>query len=192
MNQATTDRKIITAKLGFVRQTPRKLRRTANLVRNKAAGEAVTQLGFMPYAAAEPIRKLIVSAIANASHNNQVENPSELIVSELLVDDGVIYKRWRAANKGRAHGIKKRCSKIKLVLSDMNAAEYAKHVWAVSPRNRVNQVKKAKTEVQDQVKATKKSKKTEANSEVESKPIKKKATSAKKKATKNTKQEGQD
>lgn len=169
-------KKIIKAKLGFVRQTPRKLRRTANLVRNKTAGEAVTQLGFMPYAAAEPILKLITSAMANAGHNQSVENPSALIVSQLLIDDGVIYKRWRAANKGRAHGIKKRSAKLQVVLSEMTGAEYAKYVWEVSPRN-----KKLKKDDLSKKKVT--TKKTTAKKETAEKTTTKKKAVTKKKTT---------
>jgi len=138
------EKKIAKAKIIFTRQTPRKVRRTANLVRKMTAGEAVTQLSFMSYAAAEALKKLIDSAMANAKHNLGVENPEDLLISQLLIDDSVTYKRWRAMNKGRAYSILKRACKLSIILSDMDAAQYASYVWETSPRNKKNQVKKSK------------------------------------------------
>lgn len=130
--------KCSTAKKGFVRQTARKMRRTANLIRKMKAGEAVTSLKFMPYAAAEPVRKLIESAIANAETNHGFANGSDLYVSQILVDDGPVFKRWRAASRGRAASILKRTSSMTVVLSELKPADYARHVAATSPRNRKN------------------------------------------------------
>jgi large subunit ribosomal protein L22 len=133
--------KIAKAKLGFTRQTARKVRRVADLVRNMTAGQAVTQLKFAPYKASTAIRKLIESAMANASNNLGIENPEDLKISQLLVDDGLTYKRWRAVSKGRAYSILKRSCQVNLALSDMSAAEYAKFVWETSPRNKKNNKK---------------------------------------------------
>lgn len=138
-----TKQKIATAHLSFLRQTPRKVRRTANLVRLMTAGEATEQLKFSAFAAAEPLRKLIMSAMANAKNNLGVETPEELQISQLLVDENNTYKRWRAMNKGRAYTILKRTAKISVVLSEMNAAEYSKFVWDNSPRNKKNPINKA-------------------------------------------------
>ncbi len=139
MAQETQQKPIISkAHLGFIRQTARKVRRTANLLRNMKASDALAQLNHLPFAAATPIRKLIKSAMANAAHNLSYERPEDLIVSQLLVDDATMYKRWRAANKGRAYRILKRNSQLSVVLSEMNQAQYAKYIWDVSPRNRKN------------------------------------------------------
>lgn len=132
----STGPKLIKAQIGFMRQTARKVRRCANLLRKMTAGEAAAQLAFSPYAAAKPIKKLIESAMANASHNFSITNPEDLKISQLLVDDGVVYKRWRAMSKGRAYSIKKRTAQVRLVLSEMNPAEYAAYVWETSPRNK--------------------------------------------------------
>jgi large subunit ribosomal protein L22 len=141
-SKAQEQKKIARAKLALVRQTPRKMRRTANLVRGLKVGDAIAQLSFMPYAAALPIRKLISSALANAANNLSMDDPEELYVSELLVDDKSILRRWRAASKGRGVPVLKRCSRLSVAISDMKPAEYAKHVWDISPRNRKNHKKK--------------------------------------------------
>ncbi len=84
--EATKEKKIAKASIGFVRQTARKVRRTANLVRNMKVGKALTQLKFLPYAASEPIKKLISSAAANAKNNLGVENPDELVISQIFYE----------------------------------------------------------------------------------------------------------
>ena len=129
------EKNIVKARLGFIRQTARKLRRTVDLIRNMKAGQAREALSFMPYAAAEPVKKLLLSAMANAKANHGVENPDELYISQFLVDDKSILKRFRARSKGRAYSIYKRCSQMNVVLSDMKPAQYAAYVWDVSPRN---------------------------------------------------------
>ncbi len=136
------EKKIAKAKLGFTRQTARKVRRVANLIRGTKAGEAAQQLKFMPYQACDQISKLLKSAMANAAHNLELENPEELIISEILVDDCTMYKRFRAMSKGRAYSIKKRTSQVSIALSEMTPAEYGKHVWDISPRNKKNQKQK--------------------------------------------------
>ena len=133
-----TEKTIAIAHLAFTRQSARKVRRTANLLRNLTAGEAMTQLEFMPYEAAGALKKLIGSAMANANHNLEVENPQELKISQLLIDEGMTYKRWRAMSKGRAYSIMKRSCKASVALSDMTPAEFAKNVWDISPRNKKN------------------------------------------------------
>ena len=187
--EKTSDVKIAKAKVAFTRQSPRKVRRTANLLRNMTAGEAVQQLEFSPYAAAPAILKLLKSAMANASHNLEVENPEDLKISQLLVDENLTYKRWRAMSKGRAYSIMKRSSKISVALSEMNPAEYAKYVWDNSPRNRKNSKKadSKKTETKKPEAKKETAKKTETKTSTAKKPAAKKTTA--KKTTKKSNKE---
>lgn len=134
-----SEKTIVKAKISFVRQTARKMRRVINLVRGKTAGEAAQALEFMSYAAAEPVLKLVKSAMANAAHNNNIEKPEDLVISQILADDKMTFKRFQAVSKGRAHSILKRSCSVSIVLSEMTNAEYAAHVWDVSPRNKKNQ-----------------------------------------------------
>jgi large subunit ribosomal protein L22 len=178
--EKTNEKTIARAKLAFTRQSPRKVRRTANLLRNLTAGEAMTQLEFMPYEAAGCLKKLIGSAMANATHNLEVENPGELKISQLLVDESMTYKRWRAMSKGRAYSIMKRSSKVSVALSEMTAAEFAKHVWDTSPRNKKNSKSKDKKEAKEIKKSEPKAKKTEAKDKPKKTASKAKTTKAKK------------
>jgi len=186
----STNTKIAKASLAFTRQSARKVRRTANLLRKLTAGEAVTQLEFMPYEAAQCLKKLIGSAMANANHNLEIENPADLKISQLLVDEGVTYKRWRAMSKGRAYSIMKRTSKASVVLSEMDAAEYAKYVWDHSPRNKKRIIEETVTETkksQAEPKAQKVEEKTETASQEEPKAKKSKAKPKAKKEDKEPK-----
>jgi large subunit ribosomal protein L22 len=47
------------AQLSSYRQSPRKVRQVANLIRGKKTGVALTELSFLPKRAALPIQKLI-------------------------------------------------------------------------------------------------------------------------------------
>lgn len=93
------------------RQSPRKVRLVADLVRGKTVDRAMAELSFLPKRSSEVVSKLIRSAAANAEHNFKV-NPGELIISEIRVDQGPTLKRWRARAKGTASRINKRTSHV--------------------------------------------------------------------------------
>ncbi len=95
--------------------SPRKVRLVADLVRGMDAKKAETQLKFLTKRAARPFLKLLNSAVANASHNFDVEKDN-LFISEIQVNEGPTLKRWRARAMGRAAPIMKRTSHINLVL----------------------------------------------------------------------------
>lgn len=99
-----------TATLKNYRQSPRKVRLVADLVRGKKAEDAINLLSFTPKRSALPIQKLISSAIANAkSLSLEAEN---LIVKEIRVDSGPTLFRRRPRSRGMANPIKKRTSQV--------------------------------------------------------------------------------
>ncbi len=89
-----------------VRMSPRKVRRVLDQIRGKSYREALIILEFMPYAACEPVTKVLRSAVANAEHNNGL-NPVDLVVSEAYADAGTALKRFRPRAQGRAYQIRK-------------------------------------------------------------------------------------
>ena len=99
-----------------VRISPMKARRVVDLVRGMPAKEALTVLKFAPQAAAEPVAKVVASAIANAE-NNQGIDPSTLLIVVAYVDEGPTLKRFRPRAQGRAYRIRKRTSHITVVVS---------------------------------------------------------------------------
>ena len=105
-----------TAKLRSVRITPQKARRVVNLIRGKSAEEALALMKFAPQAAAEPVNKLIASAVANARVKADAANvrfdEGDLIISAAFVDEGATMKRFMPRAQGRSAQILKRTSHI--------------------------------------------------------------------------------
>ncbi|MBE7187838.1 50S ribosomal protein L22 [Jatrophihabitans endophyticus] len=99
------------AKASHVRVTPMKARRVIDLIRDMPAQEALAMLKFAPQAAAEPVAKVLASAIANAEHNFSLD-PAALIVTRAYVDEGPTMKRFQPRAQGRAYRIRKRTSHI--------------------------------------------------------------------------------
>ena len=99
----------------YVRISPYKVRVVLDLIRNKGVNEAVAILENVNKAAADPIRKVVLSAAANAEHNFNM-NPADLKVAACYADQGTTLKRVRPVSKGRAYRILKRTSHITVVL----------------------------------------------------------------------------
>lgn len=106
----------ITAKLNDYRQSPRKVRVVARSIKGKKASDALVALGFLAKRPADPIAKLIASALANA--RNLSVDTENLIIKEIRVDGGKILYRRRSASRGRAPAIKKRTSHVLVVLEE--------------------------------------------------------------------------
>ncbi|MFA6536623.1 MAG: 50S ribosomal protein L22 [Candidatus Paceibacterota bacterium] len=108
----------ITAKLNNYRQSPRKVRLVADLIKGKPVNLAIAELDFLAKRASAPIKKLLMSAVANAK-NSQNLSAENLKVKGVTVDAGVILKRIMPRARGSASGINKRTSHITLVLSEL-------------------------------------------------------------------------
>ncbi len=116
------------------RQSPRKVRLVAGLVRGKDVPVAIAQLDFLAKRAGEPIKKLILSAVANAGQTGaEKEN---LFIKEISVDKGVVMKRMMPAAMGTGHRINKRTSHVMVVLAER-----------VKKEKKAKAVKAEKTEV---------------------------------------------
>lgn len=106
---------MITASLKNYRQSPRKVRSVANLVRGKSVDNALNTLNFLSKKAADPLYELLLSAVANAKNNFNIEKEG-LVIKELRVDVGAIMKRRMPRARGNSYGINKRTSHVSLVL----------------------------------------------------------------------------
>jgi large subunit ribosomal protein L22 len=102
-----------TAKLNGARISAQKTRLVADQIRGKAVGEALNILTFSPKKAAEILKKVLNSAIANAEHNDGADIDT-LRVSTIYVDKGTSLKRMRPRAKGRGAGIEKQTCHIVL------------------------------------------------------------------------------
>ena len=99
--------------------SPRKMRMVVDVVRGMSAEQALDTLRFMPQRAAEPVYKLIQSAVANAEENYGLE-VEELEVNSIYADDGPRHRKspygGRFAGRGRFRPIMRRSSHITVVL----------------------------------------------------------------------------
>ncbi|MCC5859754.1 MAG: 50S ribosomal protein L22 [Ectothiorhodospiraceae bacterium] len=107
----------VAAKLRFARISPQKARLVADQIRGQSVGSALQILEFSPKKGAGIIRKVLMSAIANAEHNDGADI-DELKVSRVFVDEGPTYKRIQARAKGRANRILKRTSHITVEVAE--------------------------------------------------------------------------
>ena len=90
----------------FVRMAPRKVRMVVAQIRNKSVDDARETLQFCERAAAEPVAKVLNSAIANAEHNDGADI-DELRVTTIYVEQGTTLKRSAARAKGRGARLSK-------------------------------------------------------------------------------------
>jgi len=136
----------IKAKLNFLRIAPRKVRLVTDLIKGKKVEEAQDILSFTVKKSARPILKLLNSAVANAVNNFHLDS-ADLYISEIRVDEGPKYKRWRARARGQAGLIQKRSSHVSLVLDEIKSEKKKKKIYPVkSGEIGVKQFDKARKE----------------------------------------------
>ena len=105
------------AKLRHARISAQKVRLVADQIRGLEVEKALEILTFSNKKAADMVKNVLDSAIANAEHNDGADI-DELKVAEIMVDDGPTMKRIRPRAKGRANRILKRSSHITVVVGD--------------------------------------------------------------------------
>ena len=105
------------AKLKGARISAQKVRLVADQIRGLPVERADELLMFSDKKAAQIVRKVLLSAVANAEHNVGADI-DELKVGRIWVDEGPTMKRGRARAKGRYTRILKRSSHITVVLAE--------------------------------------------------------------------------
>ena len=107
------------------RMSPRKMRLVADMIRGMDVQEALDVLQFTKKAAAEPIRKLLLSAINNweQKHEGESVEDADLYIKEIRVDGAGMLKRIRPRAQGRAFLIRRRLSHVTIVLDSKNKEE---------------------------------------------------------------------
>jgi large subunit ribosomal protein L22 len=105
----------------FVLASAQKVRLVVDQVRGRPATEALEILKFSRKSAAEPVRKVIRSAMANAEQNFGL-NPDDLVVARIWADEGPT-RRWRRFGaRGRFKPILRRAAHITVILQERPAA----------------------------------------------------------------------
>ncbi|MBQ9118411.1 MAG: 50S ribosomal protein L22 [Clostridia bacterium] len=99
----------------YVRVSPYKVRTVLALIRGKSYKEAKAILDYSVNGSALAIKKVLMSAAANAEHNMGMDK-ADLYVAECYADGGQMLKRMQPVSKGRGHAILKRTSHITVIL----------------------------------------------------------------------------
>ncbi|MBI1722550.1 MAG: 50S ribosomal protein L22 [Gemmatimonadetes bacterium] len=104
-----------------VRQSPRKMRLVADLIRGRPVNEAFSILKFSKKGAAKQVSKVLLSAVANARERSlkgdERLDEDALYVKSATVDAGPTLKRFMPAAMGRATPLKKRTSHVKITVA---------------------------------------------------------------------------
>jgi len=116
MATSTNETVAVTATARYVRGSARKARLVADLVRGKSVVQAQAILAYDTHAAAESVRKVLQSAMANADHNAGLD-VQDLVLARVTVDEGPTIKRFRPRAQGRATPINKRTCHITIGLA---------------------------------------------------------------------------
>jgi large subunit ribosomal protein L22 len=105
----------------LLRTSPRKLNLLAQLIRGRKANDALSQLTFSRRGIAGDVKKVLMSAIANAENNHDLD-VDRLVVSEASVGKSLVMKRFRARARGRAGRIEKPFARLRIVVEEREEA----------------------------------------------------------------------
>ena len=101
-----------------------KLNLVAGLIRGRKAAEAMNILQFSTKGFAPDVRKVLASAIANAENNHNLDVDA-LVVKEVSVGKALVMKRFTPRARGRAAGIQKPFSRLRIVVREMADVDYS-------------------------------------------------------------------
>lgn len=105
----------------LLRVSPQKLNLVAEMIRGMKAEEALNQLQFSKKAIARDVKKVLMSAVANAENNHGLDVDS-LIVAEASVGKSMVMKRFKPRARGKAGRIVKPFSRIRIVVQELEEA----------------------------------------------------------------------
>ena len=123
----------VTAIAKNIRISPKKVKLVVDQIKNKKPAEAVKILDFINKRSTPAIKKVIMSAIANAKNNHNLDEGS-LLFKQISVNKGLTFKRFRPVSRGRVHHILKRASHLTVILE----GEEKKKVSEVSDVSKVS------------------------------------------------------
>ena len=106
----------------FVRTSPQKLNLLAQQIRGLTADAALAALTFSKRRAANDVKKLLQSAVANAENNHQLD-VDRLFIKEATVGKTLVLKRFRARARGRVVRIRKPVSNLTIIVQEREDTE---------------------------------------------------------------------
>lgn len=107
----------VRAKTKHLSISPQKLRLICDQVRGMDAAEAAALLNFLPQKGATIVRKTLVSAMANAENNFDLD-PDDMYIAQIFADEGPRMKRFTAGARGRYKPRVKRTSHLTIILAE--------------------------------------------------------------------------
>lgn len=112
--------KDVRAQLRFYSVSAQKVRLVIDLVRGKDAVEALETLRFVTKRSADPVRKLLTSAVANAEENFGISR-DDLYVAKIYADEAPTRKWRRFGARGRFKPLLRRSSHVTVILREREA-----------------------------------------------------------------------
>jgi large subunit ribosomal protein L22 len=113
---------IFTAKAQRVAVSPYKLRPVADVIRGKNVQYAINWLTTYSVRKAVPLQKMLESAAANAKYLNNVE-PVALVIKEIRIDQGPIFRYFKPGAQGRSNIYRKRSSHMSIILESIESTK---------------------------------------------------------------------
>lgn len=107
----------IRAQMRYSSTSAQKMRLVVDVVRGKAAVEALNTLKFMPQTAAREVGKVLASAVANAEENFGVSRDN-LYIHLIMADEAPTRKWRRFGARGRFKPLLRRSSHLTVVLRE--------------------------------------------------------------------------
>ena len=103
----------------YIHQSPHKIRRTLNAIRDMSLDDALNYLHFSPEKASTIVEKTIRSAVSNILNKNEENDIDQksLKLKEIYVDGGPVMKRFRAASMGRASRLRRPTSHLTVIIN---------------------------------------------------------------------------
>ena len=101
----------------YIRVSPRKMRRSIDLIRGRHVEDARRILRLSPMGPNRTLIKVLESAVANAEQKQAI--PENLMVAKAWVDEGPTLKRFRPRAYGRATQVRKRTSHVTVVVETL-------------------------------------------------------------------------
>ncbi len=138
----------------YIKVQPRKVRIIADELRGEPAAYTVHVLRYHKSKSAEALRKVLVSAMANARENHGVD-PENLKIRNIIVDEGPKQKRMQARAMGRGNRILKKTSHITVIVEEFEPVAAVKpHGTKAKPRPTFAAPKRAKKKADEKPEAT--------------------------------------
>ncbi len=132
-----------TAEANNLKMSPRKVRLVVDGIKKMPVASAIATLSVVNKRASMPIKKALESAVANAVNNGKI-NKDDLYILSMFVNDGVVFKRYHYAGRGRIRPYKKRTSHLKVTLGVKEAKALPAPVEKVEKTKEVKERKEGK------------------------------------------------